>query len=71
MTEYKTTANDSASQNKLVTVRQMFSDGPAIKAEAPLKLRRSSLSLQAVASPCLQVLMCTAPLSSDLIFSLF
>ena len=33
----KTTANDSASQNKLVTVRQIFSDGPAIKGQAPFK----------------------------------
>ena len=33
----KTTANDSASQNKLVTVRQIFSAGPAVKGSGPFK----------------------------------
>ncbi len=53
---------DSASQG-LVTVRQMFSDGPAEKIQAIFPLRRWPLSPAAAAWPCRRVLMDTAPLS--------
>jgi len=48
-----------------VTVRQIFSDDPAVKTQASLLLRRYSLSPTAAAWPCCWVLMRTAPLSSD------
>ena len=69
-TQQVITANDSASQ-KFVTVRQIFSAGPAVKIQASLQLRRSSLSQSAAAWPCWKLLLCTAPLSSDLIFCYF
>ena len=59
------TANDSASQSKFVTVRQMFSDDPATKLRRVSKLRRWSLFWSTAAWLYRSVLMSTAPLSSS------
>ena len=59
---------DSASQ-KLVTVRQIFSDDPAPQTQASAALRRSPLSSPAAAWPCEKVLLNPAPLSRRFSFS--